>query len=250
MKVIRNSLALIGLIFPALFCACSSNTPSEKQSAAVKPSVLETIDGIWVTEKYLTALKANKTPFVDKPESITFSAAEKKLAWTNFHEGFEQVITESGQDKNLYFLSVTAPQTTEPPTKKVHFSLHTDALIFLEPGVTERANERFVKINESLEQLANKLILVGKYKDSEGEFYEFTEDGKAKWPTMSFNYTFVLDPSEATCPYIITSISNGTGQPVRFGYKWVAGQLYFFDITSDDAPISCSKLPIFNLRKF
>ncbi len=233
----------------ALMASCGSNKPAEKQ-AAVKPSVLETINGTWVAEKYLTAIKTNKTPFVDEPESITFSAGDKKLTWTNFHEGYSQSIPEAGQEANLYFLHVTAPETTEPAVKKVNFSLANDVLIFLEPGITHRTNERFVRINDPLPKHANKLLLAGKYKDSEGNLFEFTEDGQAKWPTMSFNYNFIVNASEANCPYINTDIQNGSGSIVRFGYKWVAGQLYFFDITrEEDAPISCSKLPIFSLSK-
>ncbi|HMW71994.1 MAG TPA: hypothetical protein PKD17_09255, partial [Cellvibrionaceae bacterium] len=208
----------LSLVCLALMTSCSSNKPAEKQ-AAVKPSVLETLTGTWVAEKYLTAIKTNKTPFVDEPESITFSAADKKLTWTNFHEGFSQTIFEAGQESNLYFLNVTAPETAEPPTKKVHFSLLDKTIIFLEPGITKRTNERFVKINEPLPQHANKLLLAGKYKDSEGNIYEFSEDGQAKWPTMSFTYSFVLDRSEANCPYINTNIQNGSGEVVRFGYK-------------------------------
>lgn len=232
----------------ALMASCGSNKPAEKQ-AALKPSVLETLNGTWVAEKYLNALKANKSPFADTPDCVIFNAAEKKLTWTSFHESFDQVVAGSGQENNLYFLNVTAPQTTEPPVKKVNFSLANDILIFLEPGITHRTNERFVKINDTLPKHANKLLLAGKYKDSEGNFFEFTEDGQAKWPTMSFKYTFILDSSEANCPYINTDIQNGSGSIVRFGYKWVAGQLYFFDITAEDAPISCSKLPIFSLSK-
>lgn len=250
MKVKHTFLHLLCLLAPALLTGCSSNPPSQNQAKTeAKPSALDTINGTWVNEKYLSALKASKTPFASEPESITFSATEKKLTWTNFHEGFSQAISESGLEKNLYFLSVGAPESTEAKFTKVHFSLADNVLIFLEPGITKRTNERFVKINEELPQHANKLILAGKYKDSAGNFYEFTEAGQAKWPTMSFTYTFVLDPSEANCPYINTSIQNGAGEAVRFGYKWVAGQLYFFDITSEEAPISCSKLPIFSVSK-
>lgn len=249
MKVNRIFLSLLCLAAPALLAGCSSTPPAKQPTAELKPSVLETLNGTWVSEKYLTAIKANKTPFVDTPESLSFSASEKSLNWTNFHEGYKQIINEAGMEANLYFLTVGAPESSEPVFKKVHFSLLNNSIIFLEPGVTQSTNQRFVKINQDLPQYANKLILAGKYKDSEGNFYEFTEDGQAKWPTMSFTYTFVLDQSEANCPYINTNIQNGSGEIVRFGYKWVAGQLYFFDITAEDAPISCSKLPIFSLSK-
>lgn len=251
MNIKPKMLTLLCLVMPLGLAACSSNNAAQKQAAKaeLKPSLLETIDGVWVAEKYLSALKANKTPFVDHLESITVRAADKKLTWTNYHEGYGQAIGDSGQEGNLYFVSVAAPESTEPNFKKVHFSLLDNALIFLESGITGQTNTRFVKINEDLPQHANKLLLAGKYKDSEGNNYEFTADGKANWPNMSFSYTFVLDPSEATCPYINTSIRKGEGETVRFGYKWLAGQLYFFDITADEAPISCAKLPLFSLTK-
>lgn len=249
MKVNYIFLSLICLTTPAILSGCSSNKPAEN-SAAAKPSVLETLNGTWVSEKYLTAIKASKTPFVETPESISFSASEKKLTWSNFHESYGQVINEAGIEDKLHYLSVGTPESTDPAFKKVHFSLLNNGIIFLEPGVAAQTNQRFVKINEDLPQHANKLILAGKYKDSEGNFYEFTDNGQAKWPTMSFTYTFVLNSSEANCPYINTNIQNGSGEIVRFGYKWVAGQLYFFDITKEESfPISCSTLPIFSLSK-
>lgn len=247
MKVTFLCLSLICLATPALLTGCSSNKPAEPPAA--KANLLETLNGTWVSEKYLSAIKASKTPFVDHLESLTIYAADKKITWTNFHEAYDQHVSDSGKENNLLFVSVGAPESTEPNYKKVHFSQLDNAIIFLEPGVAQQTNTRFIKIDEPLPQYANKLLLAGKYKDSEGNVYEFTPEGKASWPTMNFTYRFILDPIEANCPYIETSVRNGAGEPVRFGYKWVGAQLFFFDITNEDAPISCSKLPIFSLSK-
>ena len=232
-----------------VFMGCS---PKEKLSgdefkSANKPSALDadnvkSVDGFWVSEKYLLTLKTSKNPFSGNPESIEINTKEKKLKWTNFHEGYWRNIFEYGKENDSHFLKVSEPESSSTKSTTVYFTVKDDALTFNGSGIVEQLNERFIKIPSELPEYANKQILAGKYRDAEGKLYEFTENGNAIWPELAFDYELILDSTEASCPYINSSIKESDGYPKRFGYEWQSENLYIFEIVeAGDAPISCAK---------
>ena len=54
----------------------------------------------------------------------------KKITWTNFHEAYDQHVSDSGKENNLLFVSVGAPESTRAKLQKVHFSQLDNAIIF------------------------------------------------------------------------------------------------------------------------
>jgi hypothetical protein len=218
--------------------------------AVVEIAELEDIDGIWVPEKYVESLKATKNPFIGSPESIEINMHEQRLKWTNFHERYWRNIFDYGINEGRHFLKISEPESSNVVKEPVFFSLDNEAMIFNERGIVDQVNERFIKISVDLPKYANQQILAGKYKDKKGKLYEFTEDGKAVWPKLSFDYEVVLDPTEANCPYINSSIKEADGHPKRYGYKWDAEDLHIFEIVDGQgAPISCSKNAYLTLSK-
>ena len=212
---------------------------------------LKDIDGFWVAEKYLTTLTNSKNPFTGSPESIAINTTDKKINWTNFHEGYWRNINEYWLDNNdSYFLKVSEPESSNVEYEVARFSIDGEALVFHEGRIVQQLNERFVKIPFELPKYANKLILSGKYKDEAGKFYEFTDESKAIWPKSVFNYELVLDSTESDCTYIDTDLKDAAGERKRIGYKWESEILHIFEIVEvDNAPISCAKQPYLKLVK-
>lgn len=252
----KNTVTLL-LMLSALLVGCSSKEKSEKESSSVANTSssqgsgsLEDIDGFWVSEKYISALIAKKTPFAGNPEFIEIDVEMGKLEWTNFHEAYHRNIFGYGWEGNRYYLKVSGPDSTDSLSEQFHFSFDGGALVFSEAGIVEQFDERFVKITSELPVYANKQILAGKYRDSEGKPYEFTENGQAIWPELSFDYKFVLDSTEANCPYIYSTVKDGNELPRLFGYKWEAEHLYIYEIIeSEEAPISCAAEAFLTLVK-
>ncbi|RYY76065.1 MAG: hypothetical protein EOO52_00615 [Gammaproteobacteria bacterium] len=243
------------LVLSALLVGCKPNEKPEPlqpttENTPVIPTTpavieirkLENIDGFWVPEKYLDSLRATRNPFSGSPESIEINTVDNKIKWTNFHEGYWRNIFEYGVKNDSYFLKVSEPESSTLIQEPVYFVFDNGALIFNERGIVDQINERFTKIPVELPKYANQQILAGKYKDEKGKQYEFTESGKAIWPGLSFEYEFVLDSSEADCPYINSSVKKADGSLKRFGYKWESEVLFIFEIVEDGgAPISCAK---------
>lgn len=251
----RKQNVLLLTFFCALFVSCSpqksseqNNSNTQESSSAPVVQNLTNIDGFWVSEKYLAALKTNKAPFNENPETLEIDTKGKKLKWTNFHEGYARHIFEYRKENDFYMLKVSEPESSKPEAEVVRFSIEGEAIIFNEGRLVDQKNERFIKIPSELPDYANKLILSGRYKDAEGKSYIFTEQGNAIWPELTFDYDLVLDSTEAACPYISSSMKDDEGYPKSFGYKWDAEFLYIFDIVEDgDAPISCAKEPFLKL---
>ncbi len=250
-----NVIAL--LVLSMLFAGCAPKErpenptiSSESTSSSKKSNTLENIDGFWVTEKYLSTLAVNKTPLYGNPESIEINIIEKKIKWTNYHEGYSRNIFEYEKVNSLYRLMVSEPESLDSEAKPFFFQYENGALVFIEAGIVEQVNERFIRIPTNLPTFVNKQILSGKYIDSEGNHYEFTDNGKAIWPNSSFDYEIILDSTEASCPYISSSMEDSDGSPKSFGYKWESEYLYIFEIVEgEDAPISCAKEALLKLAK-
>jgi hypothetical protein len=218
--------------------------------AAIEIRKLENIDGFWVLEKYVNSLRATKNPFSESPESIEINTVDNKIKWTNFHEGYWRNIFEYGVRNDSYFLKVSEPESSTAVQEPIYFAFDNNALIFSERGIVDQINERFIKIPIELPKYANQQILAGKYKDAKGKQYEFTESGKAIWPSLTFEYEFVLDSSEADCPYINSNIKKADSSHKRFGYKWDSEHLNIFEILENaGAPISCAKDAYLKLTK-
>ena len=76
-------------------------------SASESMSTLEPkqLEGVWVRQKYVDAVRATRSPFAEGPVSLTISFQKKgRLEWTNFHEGSwrEIVRIETVPKENAY----------------------------------------------------------------------------------------------------------------------------------------------------
>lgn len=80
-----------------------------------------------------------------------------------------------------------------------------------------------------IDDFINASMLLGVYKDVEGNIYEFTWDRKAVWPEVTFDYTLNNQFTYLECtPFLF---SGGS-----YGFQWLEDKLYFYEI--EDSPPS------------
>ena len=225
--------------------------------AAPRPLTVEQIDGHWVRKKYLDSLRSTRSPFTEAPESVSISAKNNRLYWTNYHEGSWRRILRIEPSDNAYVLVVGQWEVESPApneTLRVPFKPARDqagkivSIAFLDDSLARSKGESFIRLPLPLEEYANELLLVGRYVDRKGKQYSFSKEGIASWPDRSFSYALSLDSSEAGCDYFQTDDPKEPGHRKRYGFKWNGDRLDLFAIVYDqDIPIACEDRPFASL---
>lgn len=78
-----------------------------------------------------------------------------------------------------------------------------------------------------VDDFINASMLLGVYKDAEGNVYEFTRDRKAVWPEGTFDYTlYQVIPYMECTPFVFEGGS--------YGFQRIEDKLYFYEI--EDLP--------------
>jgi hypothetical protein len=89
----------------------------------------------------------------------------------------------------------------------------------------------FIRINEPIDKLINKTVIVGKYRDGSGKVYFFEPDGSTNWPKQGYKYHVVKDfwPIEKDCIIFSDTLNN---KEHYYGYSWKDNILRFHDETN------------------
>jgi hypothetical protein len=211
---------------------------------------IEQIDGHWVRKKYLDSLSSTRSQFSERPESISISAKNNRLNWTNYHESSWRRLLRIELSENGYVLVVGEWEVDSPVQRKILYIPfkptmdHAGKIVsieFLDDSLVERKKEPFIRLPLPLKEYANELLLVGQYVDQKGKLYAFSKEGIASWPNRSFSYELPLDFSEAGCDYFETYDPKEPGHYKRYGFKWQGDRLDLFTIVYDRDyfPIAC-----------
>jgi len=146
--------------------------------AAPRPLTVEQIDGHWVRKKYLDSLRSTRSPFTEAPESVSISAKNNRLYWTNYHEGSWLRILRIEPSDNAYVLVVGQWEVESPApneTLRGPFKPARDqagkivSIAFLDDSLARSKGESFIRLPLPLEEYANELLLVGRYVDRKGK---------------------------------------------------------------------------------
>ncbi|MDX9889037.1 MAG: hypothetical protein RBS51_07260 [Anaerovoracaceae bacterium] len=203
----KKAILLVMVLVMFSFLACSS-LEETKEDAEIgvytKEEMVLKITGTWVNEEYKNNLTSTKSPYRSICELpwLEILADNNEIFYNeylNFHEGgtggtITDIVFDA--DNNRYDIEL-----------KSYFE---NSLIELQPSIIISENpgegssiiytnqegeivHQFFQIDKSPALYANEVILAGSYKDSEGNQYTFTNDGKAIWPQESFDYQIQLD---------------------------------------------------------
>ena len=202
----KVALLIIAVIILGLVGCSGKNTVKTNDSKDVytKAEITSKLSGNWANEQYMNNLKLMKSPYKSICDVPWLNIHNEKNAtmldeYLNFHEGGTGGnITDitSSTDKNSYAIKVKDYFTGS--------ALHFNRSIIITQNdskincivYTDQQNKekyRFLKIETSPEVYANEVVLAGKYKDTKGKEYTFTNSEKAIWPNETFNYRIQLD---------------------------------------------------------
>src|ERR1044071_3526459 len=127
--------------------------------AASPPISLGQLDGHWVRKKYIDSIKSTRSPFAMDPESISISANEHKLNWTNYHEGSWRKILRIELVGGAYFLivgpwEVESPKSNEilriPINPKIDRAGKIVSIEFPDNSLARSTKEPFIRLPLSL----------------------------------------------------------------------------------------------------
>jgi hypothetical protein len=210
-------LSLLFIVFLAWGVSLSADDTSKINSVPVRaPSegkpTLEQIQGDWLNKRFMEALVQSRSPnksyidegtgytafFIKKIDSLLFRWDQ---AW-GFHEGAFLRIKglESTTELNTYRILYDNYQTHGGITDNDHFiienSLPVKEITWTFVDRYDSKKERkidFVRVEPSLDEFVNRVVIAGTYKDIDGCIFTFKESGEAIWPGKSFKYTIGLD---------------------------------------------------------
>lgn len=194
-----------------------SDQPADAGKRPPRPDrvYIKDLEGVWVSQPYMAALKATNSPRRAALKSTPLIMQLKRdngvypILTTNFKAAVLQFVIDVEPDKkpNAWRL-VTAKTEGVVNASDVTYTYFTgkrgtggkfESLNVKEPHFAKRRGTSMVKLAEPLENFVNKLTIAGKFKDERGGTYEFTEGGDALMPDRKFAYEILLDVSNADC---------------------------------------------------
>lgn len=93
----------------------------------------------------------------------------------------------------------------------------------------QRGKFNLLKIDEKDEEdLVNKIVLSGKYRNQAGKVYVFENNRIAKWPNESFKYRVGLDFVFGKHNYIWVVDDNNKNLDRYYTYEWNNDRLFIY----------------------
>jgi len=229
------------VVYALLFPLCAG------RAEAAEPVTLGGLTGEWANETWLERLKETKSP-KQAVTGIYYTgmafAPEDSLyewgVWFNFHEGLRYRLTglTPGAAKGAY-----VPEFHKEQDAMRHST--SDMLLFDENRPVEtlvfsfiglydgKQRHKFVRCEPSIELMANRIVLAGRYTDEQGRTYEFTGDCTARWPEETFAYRFGIDYVLNKYNYLFRKEWDGKHfEGNAYSFEWVDGKLLLYDVTA------------------
>jgi hypothetical protein len=268
-------VALSLLTGPALAVLVSAPALAQEQSAdpearpaEPKPPAarykdrvyLKDLQGTWIARDYLERLRNLRAPHATARQAtgIAVRIDQDAHTWpiliTNFQKAILNFIIDVQPDAKpgSYRLAVAKEDRAGLSSTEltyIYFRGERDAngafqtLSIAEPNFAKKRFLTYLRLTEPLETFVNRAVLAGKYRDAEGQNYEFTEGGEAILPDRTFQYEVSLDPGRAQCELIISHREREPQGQERIGFGWKGATLQLFEVTGRKAPYKCKAAP-------
>jgi hypothetical protein len=252
-------LKALALVCTLILSGCAAQQP------ATSPVPIANLTGVWISKDYIETIQRTKAPIAAARESAVWSGPNSSLKFhalsfsilrsgvesvyefspTNFHEGASYRILrvetnpQGGSDR-LVIERFNRGDIDYVPMR-FNFgaggNLESIAASNVWGGEPEQL---YVRLEDTVEAHVNRLVLAGRYKDSKGKEYSFSDSGDAHWPGLMFRYEVSLDVSEAGCEYFGHDDPNGVGGRKRYGYRWSGEILELYSIFYTDSSAECT----------
>jgi hypothetical protein len=259
-------LSLCGLLSgPAVAEEKSADVPAAPAkptpTAKTKDRVfLKDLEGTWISRDYVERLRAARAPHAVARQAAGIAIKIQKdgrsypILITNFQRAVLQAIIDVEPDvkPNSYRL-VLAKDDKGPVNSSdvtyLYFRGERNAdgrfetLSISEPNFAKRRFLTYLRLNDPLDSFVNRAVIAGKYKDADGQTYEFTEGGDAILPDRSFAYEVSLDPSSASCELIQNHREREPEGKERIGFEWKGPELRLYKVSGSKPPFRCGSKP-------
>jgi len=247
--------------------ADAAATQQKPKSALQKDRVFyKDLEGTWIARPYQDKLARSRSPRAAASENVATAIKIQRdgvsypMLITNFKRGVLQAIIDiQPTDKpKSYRLAVSKEDTgvvNAADLSFIYFKGERDAegvfetLSIAEPHFSKRKFVTYVRLDGELEKYINNAVIAGKYRDSQGAAYEFTEGGDAVLPDRKFAYEVSLDASAAKCDLIVSHAEREAEGTERIGFAWKGDKLRLFKVTGSKAPLACAAKPFAELTR-
>lgn len=215
MKFIRFFVTLITLLALSAGVHAQSDNPPPKRPPRPDRVFIKDLEGVWINQGYLSALKATRSPRQASAKSAPIVIQVKRdknvypILTTNFRAAVMQFVIDVEPDmKPRSWRLVTAKSDGIVNSADVIYTYFTgkrgadgkfQTLEVREPHFAKRRRTVMANLGEPLEGFINKQTIAGKYKDGAGAAYEFTLDGEARLPDRKFAYEVLLYVGDTDC---------------------------------------------------
>ncbi len=234
---------------------------------------LNQLQGEWLNKQYVEELNRTKSPVkaydIDRNTNYTaFYIVKKDSAYLNwdqswgYHEGASLRITglQLTSEPNTYKITYHEYQTHGRRTDNDRFFIHDNkpvneiVWIFYPRYGSKKEEQRitFVRIEPSIEEFINIVVIAGRYTDEKGRKFEFKQSGHAIWPNKSFKYVVELDRYWTNGKFDAFNVLGEKIKnfyPMRYGLEWRDKKLLVFKIASviGDGIVVREEKPLFIL---
>jgi hypothetical protein len=222
------------------------------------------LEGIWVNAKYLEALSRSRMPHeaARKVQPVVIGIQRQGRSFpivvTNFDKAAVQAVidVEPGGKPDLYRL-VLGPEDRPISSSEVQYIWirgsrnpegKFDRLEMAEPTLMKGKWAEFLFFDKELAPRLNRAVLAGKYKDTKGQSWEFSDAGEAYWPDGTFSYEISFNDPRAACEYLETEDPKAVdGARQRYGFGWRQGKLLLYRAALTDKRVKCDAAPFATL---
>jgi hypothetical protein len=267
-RISRRGAAVLALCALLACAAAGAQEPQpapppqpQKPAAPKRDRVyLPDLEGTWISRDYLERLRASRAPHATGRQApgiaikIQREGNSYPIAITNFQSVVLQAIIDVQPDAKPREYRLAVAQEDRPGIRASELTYipfrgerNADgvfrALSIAEPTFAKRRFLTYLRLNEPLETLVNRMVIAGQYLDLDGNAYEFTESGEAILPDAAFAYEVSLDPGNASCELLLSHREREPEGTQRIGFGWKGAELRLYRITGKKAPYKCAAKP-------
>jgi len=210
--------------------------------------MLESLQGEWLSQSYLEALKETRSPIEASGESVTAFKILKEgdyYQWMQiygFHEAINLEIYAVKPAREAHSYLVFCDSEIEGGSEKIMLqnSDNFDVLVWIKQEQRGVDTLTFIRARPDIESFINQIVLAGDYTDDAGRRFSFSTSGEARWPDRSFRYRINLDPEGLECD--VFSIPD---QPEwqGYGFAWRLNKLLIYAVRGVET-LSCDQPPL------
>ena len=263
--------AVLALVVASFFgaLAAAQEQPADPEARAQQPKpsprykdrvYMKDLQGTWIARDYLERLRNLRAPHATARQATGIAIKIQQegrgytIIFTNFQKAIQNYVIDIQPDvkPGSYRLAVAKEDRSGISASEltyVYFRGERDAngvfqtLSIAEPNFAKKRFLTYLRLNEPLETFVNRAVLAGKYRDAEGQNYEFTDAGEAILPDRTFQYEISLDPSRASCELITSHAERDPAGKERIGFAWKGAALQLYEVTGKNPPFKCRSSP-------